>query len=81
VERADAAARVNATLGAIIAKRATGRRSDTDKILAIVQGLAIADLGLSEMCRRRAIAAQGPTPSAPVPQDIERDMHVEEGTH
>jgi ornithine cyclodeaminase/alanine dehydrogenase-like protein (mu-crystallin family) len=81
VERADAAARVNATLGAIIAKRATGRRSDTDKILAIVQGLAIADLGLSEMCRRRAIAAQGPTPSAPVPQDNERDMHVEEGTH
>jgi ornithine cyclodeaminase/alanine dehydrogenase-like protein (mu-crystallin family) len=78
VERTAAAARVDATLGAIVAKRAIGRRSDTDKVLAIVQGLAIADLGLTEMCRRRAIAEQGQTLSAPVPKDAERDMHADD---
>jgi ornithine cyclodeaminase len=72
VEKADAAARVDATLGAIVAKRAVGRRSETDKVLAIVQGLAIADLGLTEMCRRRAIAAKDAALSAPVPKKMER---------
>jgi ornithine cyclodeaminase len=58
IEKEDAARRVDATLGSIIAKRAIGRRAESDRILAIVQGLAIADLGLTEMCRRRAIALQ-----------------------
>jgi ornithine cyclodeaminase/alanine dehydrogenase-like protein (mu-crystallin family) len=61
IDREEAAARVDATLGAIVAKRAIGRRSDSDKILAIVQGLAIADLALTEMCRRRALAAPDPS--------------------
>jgi ornithine cyclodeaminase len=53
--REESESRVCATLGAVVAGRAIGRRSDADGILAIIQGLAIADLGITEMCRRHAI--------------------------
>jgi ornithine cyclodeaminase/alanine dehydrogenase-like protein (mu-crystallin family) len=51
----DAATRVDATLGGIIAGLARARLSDADKVLAIVQGVSIADIALAEVCRRRAL--------------------------
>jgi len=55
IDEREAASRVDATLGAVVAKRTVGRSSDQDTVLAIVQGLAIADLALAETCRRRAL--------------------------
>jgi ornithine cyclodeaminase/alanine dehydrogenase-like protein (mu-crystallin family) len=55
VSKDDAAKRVDATLGSIIAGVETGRRTDSEMILCIVQGLSIADLALSELCRRKAL--------------------------
>lgn len=52
-----AAARLDATLGAVVSGRAEGRRGEGDAILAIVQGLAVADLALAELCRQRASRA------------------------
>ena len=44
---------ISATLSAIAAGQANGRRSRDSKVLAIVQGLAIADLALADLCRRK----------------------------
>ncbi|MDB5651520.1 MAG: Ornithine cyclodeaminase, partial [Hyphomicrobiales bacterium] len=51
--REAAAANLDGTLGAIVARKAEGRRSPHEKVLAIVQGLAIADLALADRCRRK----------------------------
>jgi alanine dehydrogenase len=53
VTRDEAAARVDGTLGSVVAQKMTGRRSDDERVLAIVQGLAIADLALADRCRRK----------------------------
>jgi len=55
VSAAAAAKRVDATLGGIVAGLAIGRRADSERMLCIVQGLSIADLALSELCRRKAL--------------------------
>jgi ornithine cyclodeaminase/alanine dehydrogenase-like protein (mu-crystallin family) len=55
VSREAAQARVAATLSLAIAGKASGRTSDSEKIVAIVQGLAIADLALADLCRRRSL--------------------------
>ena len=55
VTREAASARVSATLSAIVAGRATGRQSEEEIIVAIVQGLAIADLALADLCRRKMV--------------------------
>ena len=53
VGKEDAAKRVDAVLGAVIAGIETGRHKNSELILGIVQGLSIADLALSELCRRK----------------------------
>jgi ornithine cyclodeaminase/alanine dehydrogenase-like protein (mu-crystallin family) len=55
VSKGEAETRVVATLGAILAGRAHGREADSEKILCIVQGLAIADIALAELCRRKVL--------------------------
>jgi ornithine cyclodeaminase len=55
VSRDEAETRVVATLGAILAGRAHGRQSDSEKVLCIVQGIAIADIALAELCRRKVL--------------------------
>ncbi|MBJ3778522.1 NAD(P)-binding domain-containing protein [Acuticoccus mangrovi] len=50
-------ARLSASLGEVLADPARGRRTATERVLAVVQGLAIADLALAEICRRRAESA------------------------
>ena len=57
VTYADAEALVSATLAGVVAEREVGRRTEDDRVLAIVQGLAIADLGLAEVCRRKILGA------------------------
>lgn len=49
-------ARETASIGAVVAGLATGRRNDADRILSIVMGFAIGDLALAEICRRKAQA-------------------------
>lgn len=56
IERAVLKDRLHATLGATVSGRVAGRGSVDERILVIVQGLAIADLALAEICRRRALA-------------------------
>jgi ornithine cyclodeaminase len=51
----EAEKRVDATLGAIVAGRARGRHADSETILCIVQGVAIADIALAELCRRKVL--------------------------
>ena len=55
ITKPEAERRVDATLGGVIAGKAAGRRNDAEKILCIVQGLAIADIALSELCRRKVL--------------------------
>lgn len=55
VSRQEAEKRVDATLGTIVAGRVRGRHTDSEKVLCIVQGLAIADIALAEVCRRKAL--------------------------
>ena len=61
VGKEEAERRLDATLGSIVAGKAQGRRSDTEKILCIVQGVAIADIALSELCRRKVLGLSVPT--------------------
>jgi alanine dehydrogenase len=61
VGKDEAERRVDATLGGIVAGKTQGRRSNTEKILCIVQGVAIADIALSEFCRRKVLGL--PVPS------------------
>jgi ornithine cyclodeaminase len=51
---------VDATLGSIVAGKAQGRRTDAEKIFCIVQGVAIADIALSELCRRKVLGLPVP---------------------
>lgn len=55
VTKADAERRVDATLGGIVAGRAKARRAKSDKVLCIVQGVSLADIALSELCRRKVL--------------------------
>lgn len=48
-----AAARVDGTLSGLMAGRDAGRLAEADRVLAIVQGLAIADLAIADICRRK----------------------------
>jgi len=57
ISREAAQGRVAATLSQIIAGNLPGRVSDSQAIVAIVQGLAIADLALADLCRRRFLTA------------------------
>ena len=60
VSKGEAERRVDATLGDIVAGRAKARGANTDKVLCIVQGLAIADIALSELCRRKVLGLPVP---------------------
>jgi ornithine cyclodeaminase/alanine dehydrogenase-like protein (mu-crystallin family) len=55
VTEKEAERRVDATLGSIVAGQEQGRRTDSEKVLCIVQGLAIADIALAELCRRKVL--------------------------
>jgi ornithine cyclodeaminase/alanine dehydrogenase-like protein (mu-crystallin family) len=59
VSKEGAAKRVDAILGGIVAGIEPGRRADSEMILCIVQGVSIADLALSELCRRKALGLPG----------------------
>jgi ornithine cyclodeaminase/alanine dehydrogenase-like protein (mu-crystallin family) len=51
----EAERRVDATLGGIVAGHEQGRCTDSEKVLCIVQGVAIADIALAELCRRKVL--------------------------
>jgi ornithine cyclodeaminase/alanine dehydrogenase-like protein (mu-crystallin family) len=53
-------------LGEIVAGTAAGRTDADQRILAIVQGLAIADLAIAKACLDKTIAAQEPEPARPL---------------
>lgn len=55
VTREDAQARLTATIGEVVTGGAVGRRDGKERILAIVQGLAVADIAFAEACRRRVV--------------------------
>jgi ornithine cyclodeaminase/alanine dehydrogenase-like protein (mu-crystallin family) len=55
ISKTDAERRVDATLGGIVAGRAKARRANSDKVLCIVQGVSLADIALSELCRRKVL--------------------------
>ena len=46
--------RVQANIGEIVAGKKQGRISDSDRILAIIQGMAICDLALADEALRKA---------------------------
>jgi ornithine cyclodeaminase/alanine dehydrogenase-like protein (mu-crystallin family) len=50
-------------LGEVVAGTAPGRTNDQERILAIVQGLAIADLAIAKTCLDKTMAAQEPEPA------------------
>ena len=60
ISKEEAKRRVDATLGSIVAGKAQARRTDAEKILCIVQGVAIADIVLSELCRRKVLGLPVP---------------------
>lgn len=45
--------RLSGSVGAVVAGRVPGRTAPGERILAIVQGIAVADIALAELCRRR----------------------------
>ncbi len=49
--------RLSATIGEVAAGKAAGRSGPNDRILAIVQGIAVADIAFAEACRRRLSGA------------------------
>lgn len=55
IDRGELEARLTATVGDLVVDPARGRASPDERIFCVVQGLAIADLALAELCRRRAL--------------------------
>jgi ornithine cyclodeaminase len=55
VTKEEAERRVDATLSGIAAGHEQGRRTDSEKVLCMVQGLAIADIALADLCRRKVL--------------------------
>lgn len=44
-------------VGAVLAGLTEGRKSEREKMLCVVQGFAIGDMALAEVCRRKAVAS------------------------
>jgi ornithine cyclodeaminase/alanine dehydrogenase-like protein (mu-crystallin family) len=65
VTRDQAAGRLTGSLGEVAAGKVQGRTGNQERILAIVQGVALADIALAEICRRRSSGEQWPPKPAP----------------